>query len=94
MLRGLLAWGLPMFITMAFVVNEAFDESALIISHVVINAIVWTIGGLLFGAAIGCLPECKYKKLLVKKKEKKHTSHLNSNKTVGYFFAHILAQNF
>ena len=69
LLRGLVAWGLPMFIAMTFFVNDAFDESGLIVSHVVINAVAWTIGGLLFGASIWYFTERKYKKELASRKE-------------------------
>ena len=69
LLNGLLAWGLPMFIVMTFFANDAFDESGLIVSHVVINAVAWTIGGLLFGAGTWYFTERKYKKELVKRTE-------------------------
>ena len=69
LVNGLLAWGLPMFIVMTFVVNEAFDESGLIISHVVINGVGWTIGGLLFGATTWFFTERKYHKEIAKRKE-------------------------
>ncbi len=69
LLNGLLAWGLPMFIAMTFFVNDAFDESGLILSHVVINAVAWTIGGLLFGACTWYFTERKYKKELTKRTE-------------------------
>lgn len=69
LLNGLLAWGLPMFIAMTFFVNDAFDETGLIVSHVVINAVAWTIGGLLFGAGTWYFTERKYKKELAKRTE-------------------------
>ena len=69
LLRGLVAWGLPMFIAITFFVNDAFDESGLIVSHVVINAVAWTIGGLFFGASIWYFTERKYKKELANRKE-------------------------
>ena len=69
LVKGLLAWGLPMFIVMTFVANDAFNESGLIISHVVKNGISWTITGLLFGAFVWFFTERKYQKELAKRKE-------------------------
>ena len=69
LLNGLLAWGLPMFIAMTFFVNDAFDESGLIIPNVVINVVAWSIGGLLFCACTWHFTERKYKKELAKRTE-------------------------
>ena len=65
--NGLLSWGLPMFVVMTFFMSDAFDESGLIISHVIANAVVWAIGGLMFGATTWYFAERKYSKELEKR---------------------------
>ena len=67
LVNGLLAWGVPMFIIMTFVANDAFDDSGIILSYVLINAVAWTVGGLLFGIATWFYSERKYRKEIDKR---------------------------
>lgn len=74
LINGLLLWGLPMFVVMTFIVNDPFDGSGLILSYVLISALIWTLGGLLFGYLIWFATESRYKKALLKRKN----SHIRS----------------
>lgn len=69
LINGVLAWGMPMFFLMTFMLNDAFDESGLIMSHVRINAVIWTITGLFFGISVWFFSEYKYKKEVANRKE-------------------------
>jgi len=64
--RGVLLWGLPMFIFMAFVnkpFSDGFTSNAAIVHYV-----VWPIAGILFGAVTWYMSERIYKKQLASSK--------------------------
>ena len=46
LLRGVLAWGFPMFLVMTFVVNRTSLEN---VSRISYSAVIWVIGGTCFG---------------------------------------------
>ena len=58
LLSGVLSYGLAMFVVMTFVVNR----DKLSASFVGISAIIWTIGGALFGLATWFVQERKFRK--------------------------------
>lgn len=58
--NGLLAWGLPMFIAMAFIskpFEDGFASKAAIVHY-----IVWPLAGIIFGAAVWWFSERRYRK--------------------------------
>ncbi|WP_133406538.1 hypothetical protein [Parashewanella tropica] len=60
LINGLLAWGLPMFIAMAFMTRpfaEGFTSKAAIVHYV-----VWPLAGLLFGLVTWYIAQFRYKK--------------------------------
>ena len=70
LVQGLLCWGIPMFIVMTFVVNDAFNEQGIIQwAQVFIGAVVWSIGGSLFGAFLWFVTEQQYQKALQKQSD-------------------------
>ncbi|MCS6208969.1 hypothetical protein G3475_07880 [Shewanella baltica] len=65
LIRGVLSYGLPMFIAMAFM-NKPFSNgftSTAAIAHY----IVWPLAGLLFGITMWYVTESKYKKELARR---------------------------
>lgn len=64
---GVLAWGVPMFVVMTFVVNRQPDKS-LSAGMIAICAVLWAIGGACFGWAVWAVSERKYQKYLASKK--------------------------
>ena len=63
LINGLLAWGLPMFVVMTFFVMRKRGEP-LRADLVAISAVLWTLGGLVFGLTIWTVSEKKYQKYL------------------------------
>ncbi|MDO6426976.1 hypothetical protein Q4489_08140 [Thalassotalea sp. 1_MG-2023] len=62
LISGVLSYGLPMFIMMAFVTKpyaEGFSSKAAIIHY-----IAWPVAGFLFGVTVWYITEYKYKKAL------------------------------
>ena len=59
-LTGALAWGLPMFVVMTFFANP---PAALTVATVLVAAVIWLLGGLLFGALVWYFSEKRYKRL-------------------------------
>lgn len=60
--NGLLAWGLPMFIAMAFITKpfaEGFASKAAIVHYV-----MWPLGGIIYGVTVWWLSERRYRKAL------------------------------
>lgn len=47
---GVLAWGVPMFVIMTFIVNRRPDEP-LTMGLIAISAVIWAMGGTGFGLA-------------------------------------------
>lgn len=58
LLHGMLAWGMPMFFIMTYVVNKKPDKPEL----VAVSAALWAFGGLCFGLVMWNLSEKKYQK--------------------------------
>jgi hypothetical protein len=63
LLTGVLSWGLPMFVVMTFVVNRRRDET-LSTGMIVFSAIMWAVGGALFGWSMWSISEKRYRKYL------------------------------
>jgi hypothetical protein len=63
LVNGVLSWGLPMFIVMTFFVHRRPDgvHSPWMI---LVSAILWALGGALFGWIMWRLSEKKYRKYL------------------------------
>ena len=60
LVNGLIAWGLPMFIGMAFINNpysEGFASRAAIVHY-----ITWPLAGILYGVAVWFISEHRYNK--------------------------------
>jgi hypothetical protein len=63
--RGVLGWGVPMFVIMTFVVNRHSPNALLSPrNYVIFSAFLWAGGGALFGLATWWQGERKYKKSL------------------------------
>ena len=67
LVRGVLSWGLPMFIFMAFI-NKPF-ANGFTSEAAIIHYIVWSIAGVLFGVFIWHISERLYKKELACRKK-------------------------
>ena len=65
---GVLSWGLPMFILMAFM-NKPFADG-FTSKSAIIHYIVWPLAGVLFGVLTWYMSERKYKKELVSRSNK------------------------
>ncbi len=65
LIYGLLSYGLPMFIFMAFLNNPFADGFTS--SKAIVHCIIWPIAGLLFGLIMWHVSESKYKKELAKR---------------------------
>lgn len=64
--NGLLMWGLPMFVAMAFIskpFTDGFTSKSAIVHY-----IVWPFAGLLYGAMMWWVNERRFKKFLSSKK--------------------------
>jgi hypothetical protein len=59
--NGILAWGVPMFIVMSFIVNKPF-ASGFTIKNVVIHGSIWLGAGIFFGVCTWWIIERMYKK--------------------------------
>jgi hypothetical protein len=62
---GVLSWGLPMFILMAFM-NKPFADG-FASKSAIIHYIVWPLAGVFFGVLTWYMSERKYKKELVRR---------------------------
>lgn len=63
LIRGVLAYGLPMFLLMTLFANRD-PEKPLAPVLIIISAAVWAVGGAVFGWAMWALTERRYKKYL------------------------------
>lgn len=61
--NGLLAWGLPMFIVVTFVVSR-IQRHQLTPALIVADAFIWALAGLIYGWAIWRVTEKKYQKFI------------------------------
>ena len=66
--RGVLSWGLPMFIITAFISNPFVDS--FISEAAIIHYVVWPLAGGLFGVSTWTISERKYKKELASRGNK------------------------
>ena len=64
LINGVLSYGLPMFIMMAFI-NKPFADG-FTSSAAIVHYVVWPIAGLLFGVIMWYVAEYKYKKELAR----------------------------
>jgi len=60
LVHGLLAWGLPMFIAMAFL-NKPFTDG-FTTTAAITHYIVWPLAGILFGASVWWISEWRFKR--------------------------------
>ncbi|MDZ7656004.1 MAG: hypothetical protein U0997_08660 [Sulfurimicrobium sp.] len=63
LIRGLLAWGLPMFMIMTFVANKP-ASGQMSPGMIALNAFIWAIAGLVFGYFTWAVSERAYQKVL------------------------------
>jgi hypothetical protein len=68
LMHGVLAWGIPMFAVMTFVVNKREDRP-LTPGMIAISAALWAVGGLCFGLAMWAVNERSYRKHLASQGE-------------------------
>lgn len=66
--RGVLGWGLPMFLIMIFAFNGS-KEGVISPVSIAIHAVIWTIGGMIFGFTMWYLSEKKYIKEVERRKQ-------------------------
>jgi hypothetical protein len=59
LLHGVLAWGVPMFFIMTFVVNKQRSDNPALLA---VSAALWGFGGLCFGLTMWTISEKKYQK--------------------------------
>jgi len=66
LLNGVVAWGIPMFVIMTFVINRerARTDPAWLL---LLSAVIWAIGGACFGFAIWTISERKYQRYIAAK---------------------------
>ena len=62
--NGVLGWGMPMFVFMAFI-NTPFSEGFLT-KNAIVHYVVWPLGGLFFGLCTWYFAEKRYNKALEK----------------------------
>ena len=61
--NGVLCWGAPMFFVMTFFVNRRADRP-LTPEILAVSAVLWALGGFLFGLTIWTISERRYQKFL------------------------------
>ncbi|MGP9799350.1 hypothetical protein [Rheinheimera sp. NSM] len=64
LLNGVLSWGLPMLIAMAFI-GKPFEQG-FTAKAITIHCLVWVFGGVLFGIVLWFINEWRYKKQMSK----------------------------
>jgi len=57
---GVLVWGLPMFVVMTFFARETSD---LTVGLVAVSAVIWAVGGAVFGILTWFFSERRYSRL-------------------------------
>ncbi|MCL1079842.1 hypothetical protein D5R81_17080 [Parashewanella spongiae] len=65
LLRGVLSWGIPMFIFMTFIINK--PEAGFTSQFIVVNALIWAIAGAVFGLIVWYFGESSFHKELAKR---------------------------
>lgn len=60
---GVIAWGVPMFITMSFIVNKPF-ANGFTIKNIAVHGGIWLCAGIFFGLATWLVFEKMYQKRL------------------------------
>jgi len=58
LVTGVLSWGVPMFVAMTFFVRQAELSPKML----AVSALIWLMGGTLFGLAMWLLAERQYRK--------------------------------
>ena len=66
LVNGVVAWGLPMFVVMTFLLNRdrAKTDPAWML---VVSAVIWALGGACFGVAMWTISERRYRKFMASK---------------------------
>ena len=64
LLSGVLAWGMPMFFVMTFVVNRPSDHREQPWWLILVSAVIWAVGGACFGFTMWTISEKRYQKYL------------------------------
>jgi len=64
LLNGVVAWGIPMFVIMTFVVNRERAQTA---GLLILLAVIWALGGACFGLAMWTIYERKYHRYMAAK---------------------------
>ena len=65
LIRGLLAWGLPMFVFMTFFINK--PQTEITTSFVLTHAVIWSIAGFIFGLLVWSWSEKRFEKEQIKR---------------------------
>lgn len=63
LLNGVVSWGIPMFVLMTFVLNRG-PEIKRTPSMILISALIWILGGVMFGGVTWFFAERKYQKFI------------------------------
>jgi len=66
LLNGVVAWGIPMFVIMTFVINRERARTDPV-WLLLVSAVIWAIGGACFGLAIWTISERKYQRYIAAK---------------------------
>lgn len=62
LIRGLLSWGIPMFVIMTFIFNRSEREFTTL--YLVVNAAIWGVAGIAFGALMWHITENRFNREL------------------------------
>lgn len=68
LIRGLLAWGMPMFMVMTFMVNKP-ASGHMSPGMIALNAFIWAVAGLVFGYVTWAVSERAYQKELLRREQ-------------------------
>jgi len=65
LLRGVLSWGIPMFLLMTFTLNK--PETGFTPQFITINALIWALAGAVFGLTVWFIGENSFHKEVTKR---------------------------
>ena len=65
LVSGVLAWGVPMFLVMTFVVNRQRAEN---VGLIALQLVIWLVGGAMFGTTMWYVMERQYRKAIAEAK--------------------------
>ncbi|MCG6200516.1 hypothetical protein [Psychromonas antarctica] len=68
--RGILGWGLPMFLIVILLFNVG-ENGVILPASIAIHAAIWTVGGMIFGGVMWHLSEKKYLSEVLRRKKPK-----------------------